>query len=1021
MRPGFFSGVDRRLIPTIRKQFNELTTNSYTEKIRFPRVLTNGRNEEIQVPDEIRRKINAIFKDNFREFEELANIDIETNIEPVELTSAGPDQNIWEVFTIVNNRAPTDIESNRAYFRHVMKRLWVTLKNDFPGKRFNIKVRFTSSFNNSMRTVFMTVVSHDRNGNNKSFDNAIKKPYESIGHRIQEIGASGVSKGSSVNVSDDIYFGSTEYGETTLLFSAIELIYVEIFNFGNGSNEQIEKVNSQYGTHKIEFNPQNTESCFFDCLNFIDNRITYKNNLGVNIDESVKTALQKAEYYKYVGNIQVLKYNDGHIDVVFKYNNERIKNKTKYAIMYIDNHFVVIRKISDEKLRASKPKKDRLYGFFDFETVSRPDLNKDRFVPYSLKCVFFTESQLLEDNTDFSKPTNMFDCRDFDDTNFDKTMIERFINYVISLSKSFGKVYLVSWNGSRFDNTFILNHLSERSDIRVKKTSCMTSGTSYKIDCGNFCLVDLCLMMPGELKKTCEAFQCKYGKIDCEVTFDQLNEHYYSNEFLTEKQINDFHKYNMYDCYAIAELCSKFLKCIPQILNLTDEESKKFRSEIFEQYYTAGGMSIHFARKSSNHLDNIFKIDKYDSFKTYEFIRKSVFAGRVEAAEPGKHTGNFTMIDITSSYPNTMYNDVYPAGIPIKTDNYVSGKLGIYRVKIISQPNYVVIPRRVKNKALDYKYRGKMDVILNTVDIDELRANGAIFKIKDGYYFEEESDTMFKDYLDSIFTAKSEQDRLVGQPTYNKAKRELCKLLMNSISGKVIESFHEDICQVIYDSSELDGKDIETIDVFNKFTIIYGKKNPKLKDIQKVPIFIGSFIYSYARRNLSKAMRYNGMYCDTDSVIMRNDDFIRFWNDNPRLMVSNTDASAFGGEHPDTFEYDKNALKELGRWEIEYTGECELFIIAKKIYGIFPIDNKQKKKFRIKGISPKAIYKTSKDTEGNEKVLPEESIASSPKLYFEEKINGNSVKFSTKQFIRQLKKNGDYGIDIIIYRFNKEL
>jgi len=229
---------------------------------------------------------------------------------------------------------------------------------------------------------------------------------------------------------------------------------------------------------------------------------------------------------------------------------------------------------------------------------------------------------------------------------------------------------------------------------------------------------------------------------------------------------------------------------------------------------------------------------------------------------------------------------------------------------------------------------------------------------------------------------------------------------------KVIQSVEESRFNAIYDDDyeQFDYRKIR-IDAFNYSTLIYGKGEKNIKNINKIPIWLGIFIYSYARTHLYKAFRYGGLYSDTDSVIMRVNDFNNFAKENCELLAQGTDFNELNKcgnllEIPEKFEYKKDA-KPLGSYEIEaYIPHGKCYIIGKKIYGLFVDENasgfigdyKKKSKFRLKGLSAdNSTYNGTKTT-----------FSQNPLKYFEAKIANpdEKVVFNTMQFIRTIASRG---------------
>lgn len=113
----------------------------------------------------------------------------------------------------------------------------------------------------------------------------------------------------------------------------------------------------------------------------------------------------------------------------------------------------------------------------------------------------------------------------------------------------------------------------------------------------------------------------------------------------------------------------------------------------------------------------------------------------------------------------------------------------------------------------------------------------------------------------------------------NKSLRILLKLLLNSLSGKVIERIHIDDYKMTGNSTMEDlpeGWEVQS--VIGDKVIIKGKKD-EFKEFKKQfkPLFYGILIYAYARDHLYKNVLrdYNPIYGDTDSALLHQADLLR--------------------------------------------------------------------------------------------------------------------------------------------------
>mgnify|MGYP003114410881 CR=1 FL=1 len=370
-----------------------------------------------------------------------------------------------------------------------------------------------------------------------------------------------------------------------------------------------------------------------------------------------------------------------------------------------------------------------------------------------------------------------------------------------------------------------------------------------------------------------------------------------------------------------------------------------------------------------------FTITKAKNYQDDLFHRGSMFAGRTQSFF-GKIDIKMplAMCDVKSLYPTCMgnYGDnncPMPYGKYLKTEEYIPNKLGIYRCKIIHQrcvwknkkevmkafnmveqithgknvlhKNYApnVIPLRSEDRPLDWFYRGELDVVLTSVDIEVLKwatEDDSCIEVYEGHYWNDSKTELFVDFLNPAKEEKTNQDKLkaIGSPLYNQAKREGCKMISNSLSGKLLEAIHEDVVDLFsiskYRKLEQDEAigSLQIQDFGCGFSIINGKKSkesvfndPKRGDKKKKPAYLGMFVYAYARELMYKKLlsRYLCLYMDTDSACMPYFEWERCIKENKNVGLI------------DTGEY--GCLEEEVCYTDKNTGD---FYPANRLIGISP-------------------------------------------------------------------------------------
>jgi hypothetical protein len=347
----------------------------------------------------------------------------------------------------------------------------------------------------------------------------------------------------------------------------------------------------------------------------------------------------------------------------------------------------------------------------------------------------------------------------------------------------------------------------------------------------------------------------------------------------------------------------------------------------------------------------------------YKFFRSSIVAGRTQnmSGGPVKISDKLVMIDICSSYPYEMNTKNFPSGEYKDTEYERVGHLGVYECEfdqsILKNKGLpAIIPRRTEGQALDWAFYGAQKCTLTSADIASLREYGVEVKVGKGYYWERATSVQFHDYIEPLFRRKQFLDAHKNDEQGNDAEREAVKLMMNSVSGKVgqrlfaftVNELSPSVAHSSHLLSQLKPESVWFGEEIPNALFIHGEVKEELRDeLYKdnhknvAPTITAAFIYSYARSNLYRALKYNGLYCDTDSVIMRYEDYQRFTHDYPHLQAGK--------------------VKELGQWEMETkqdgTDSYTFYGILPKQYALIPGITTQTPflKLKLKGVSKNDI------------------------------------------------------------------
>lgn len=602
------------------------------------------------------------------------------------------------------------------------------------------------------------------------------------------------------------------------------------------------------------------------------------------------------------------------------------------------------KKIAEIKEKEKKTPKNVKILVYDIETIF--ETVKGVLMPYAVGWYIFDVNR---SDADFSqeeaKMAFGFDC------------MEELVKEIVQADES-TKYIITSFNGARFDNFILAQALAKREKL---SDVFFTSNQIRDIRTGNHHTLDLCKLCPMSLDAACKGFQTQPKKVEG-FNHNLPQREYMNGDFDAWIRDNKQELSEYLNCDVLST-CSLAIKLVKNLKDITGI------NPFLEGIGTIASLSWSafqnhlFIKERETREECSPKAAK--DLETDKFIRKGIIGGRTQNFE---HAGYMTnneplyMIDEVSLYPSAMSGankeympesilyGQYPVGEEVATTEYMAGYLGIYNVKIISQPSPNIVPLREEGKPHNWSFRGEIKTIISNVSIELIRHHGGEVEVYDGIYYPKKSDTMFKSFLEPIIVIKSQEDKNKdeGKPEYNQALRETAKLIMNSLSGKPAQKNYDDLAilckgamnQIAAEKKFLDGKAPKWFAISGEVCLLVGKKELKYNPKKAMPAALSVFIYEHSRAQMYHLIykKYNPIYTDTDSAILRKIDYEQFRQDFPRL-------------NPD------GRLKVLGDLECELF-PCEnqkMVICQPKCYYINGFDEKGQQviKAKIKGLSYK--------------------------------------------------------------------
>lgn len=603
-----------------------------------------------------------------------------------------------------------------------------------------------------------------------------------------------------------------------------------------------------------------------------------------------------------------------------------------------------IKKNKQKKINKKvQEKKEEMLVVFDIETIFDKE-NYQFLKPYGVSWFVW----------DASKPFNYDEAKHlkppFCYYESGEGCMLKFLEFLISPPENV-KYKPIGYNNSRFDN-FALCEVALQKGL-LRNVFYADGSILYTIIGECEPTWDACRFLTGQsLDGACRNYNTNPRKRK------DLIDHYTIQCYYEAKGMSGLTKlleereelvlYNKLDCLCLLDLTLKMRQSYLDLFNVDVLES-----------ITLSSMGYKICRQIWE--DKNIEIQPALTYEHDRFFRDSLTAGRTQSFY-GRYDYQMplAMGDIKSLYPTVMgnydNNCPYPYGRYEYTKTEKVGKLGIYRVnikhqrcrwknedKVYSAMKFVkdkygydlyreyapnVIAKREKDKPLDWFFKDEIpDVKLTSVDIDVLREATGDYncvEILEGYYWEDSRTDIFIHYLDPPRLEKSKQDRLkehrknlkkinpdmtedyykskmeeVYGEDYNEAKREGCKGISNSLSGKLLEAIHTDVYKMFsvkdFIAMEKDEgiNELEIIDFGNGFSMLSGKKTEEdsfnaIKEPK--PSYLGMFVYSYARRLMYNKIlgRYLTLYMDTDSACMPLCEWDRLNNEYDGLNFVNT-------------------------------------------------------------------------------------------------------------------------------------
>lgn len=368
--------------------------------------------------------------------------------------------------------------------------------------------------------------------------------------------------------------------------------------------------------------------------------------------------------------------------------------------------------------------------------------------------------------------------------------------------------------------------------------------------------------------------------------------------------------------------------------------------------------------------------------KRYAFVSKCKRGGISHVNQPGRHDESVAGVDIVSQYPTALMNMHIPAGKSMWVRKYEPAMHGFYEVRRLRFANddgrrkrFRPIAYKGKNgESLDWKHQwSEPKTSDESIHVDSQMLEYLIdecglvsFEVVEGLVSKQclKGEALFGRYVSPLYREKARQDALkeLSSPEYNVAMREACKLLLNSLTGKLVEDSSR-----YYKVAFTNGDEVE----WRKGTLLNGlnvvkvynhratdddddgdddtptrarSKSHRLPDVN-VWVSAGVCVYSYSKILLFKYI---------DLLPQQADDVIHV----------ETDGIYFPARCLEVFQHNLSHRKpeprfplalgnELGNLKVESVSVGSSYWLGKKFYYYKTAEGKEA--MRIKGMPQKTI------------------------------------------------------------------
>lgn len=688
--------------------------------------------------------------------------------------------------------------------------------------------------------------------------------------------------------------------------------------------------------------------------------------------------------------------------------------ETTDYILYKDYHYTYIIKATKQIHKDTGKKKQKGTLVFDIETRETEEVvkigkNISKLLRSAILSVVYKPVRAEKKIITFTTDKN-------------KNCCIKFLDW-LSFEAHSGRFYnCIAHNGSRFDFYLLLSYFNQEllfnAEVQLRGTSII--GFQYK----SHTFKDSCCFLTDSLSNLCDGYlitpeeKAFSKKTDIQLGDKTITNYqlcFYKPELtfwefmeLEEKEPEfwtEYVKYCEYDCESLFLVWTKFKSQVENVIFKIGNWLPKYVS--INTCNTIGSLAMKILncvngnrrgqfhtkpfKKYSEFMCNDDKVKAYDTEK-YNFICKFKRGGISHTNQLGLHKEGICGVDIKSQYPTALKNMKIPSGKSKWVKKYDENYIGYYHINNMKWSDdaktFKPIASVKDNGVLDWANPKINNVYVDSYMLKYLMKNCGLisFGVIDGLVSFDEIDgsELFGAYVNTLYEEKAKQDELKNKKhkDYNKPYREVIKLFLNSLTGKLVED------QSKYGALCFTDKDAEKGQKSINGTTAFVDKTESFDKINEW-VNAGVMVYSYSKRNIWEYI--NCLPNKADDVIQ-----------------VETDGLYFGLPHRKKFMENLSLLNDpiirvgdnLGNIEEEVNTTEESFYLGKKDYMIglekYMTDGKidyNKSKIRYKGIPKSTI-----DDEGT-------GIDLLNRQFYIDRYNGKTVEKSFKTISKILYGN----------------